>query len=113
MDRIPIFCMKEVDTLVQYMRFMVQLESQPLSCVQPSKTALQFQQSLSIHQKSPRSGGVRTCQGHQAPGNEPGSLTQVIGGYGAVCRYPAVTPSDGIVMGPARTRKPPRAMIAP
>jgi impB/mucB/samB family len=58
--------------------------TQPLSCVQPSETALQFQQSLSIHQKSPRSGEVRTCQGHQAPENEPGSLTQVISGYGAV-----------------------------
>jgi hypothetical protein len=105
--------MKEVDTLVQYMRFMVPLESQPLSCVQPSETALQFQQSLSIHQKSPRSGEVRTCQGHQAPENEPGSLTQVISGYGAVCRHLTVTPPDRIVMGPARTRKPPRAMVVP
>src|ERR1700674_1362427 len=50
--RVPVLYMKEIDSLAKYLSLMVRLDSQALSCVQPSQTLLQFAQDRFAHHGS-------------------------------------------------------------
>jgi hypothetical protein len=56
MNRIPVLNMKEVEPLAENLGFVIRLDSQALSCVQPPQPPLQFVQDSLVHCLQPLPG---------------------------------------------------------